>query len=168
MGHVYTRKAAYLSPAGGGFRYTLTRAWEREFEYPRMVVIGLNPSTADADNDDPTIRRCVGFAKREGCRSLVMLNVFAWRATDPAQLLRCADPVGAENDGVLQAHATSPETILVAAWGSNIRDWTERERRVMAILRNATLMCFGVTKDGHPRHPLYVRGDTPLIPFPGR
>jgi hypothetical protein len=157
------RSNAVISDCGR-YRYSLMRRWAEG--HPLRFVM-LNPSTADATLDDPTIRRCMGFARREGFAALIVLNLYAYRATDPKALLTCADRVGPLNDGILKAHlfsASCGATPVVAAWGVNAKP-----DRVTAVLRsrpNVDWRCLGTTKDGHPRHPLYVPGDQPLAPFP--
>ena len=94
-------------------RYLLARSWQPGL--PVMTWIMLNPSTADAFADDPTIRRCVSFARREGCGGIVVTNLFALRATDPRELRLHSDPVGACNDQVIDAHACGT---VVVAWGA--------------------------------------------------
>jgi len=125
------------------------------------MFVGLNPSTADEVNDDPTVRRCIGYAKRWGFGGLCMTNIFAYRATDPAVMKAQRDPVGRGNDRALVRMATQAG-IVVAAWGVH-GTHLERERRVLSLLPE--LHCLGLTKDRHPRHPLYVRGDQPPIPL---
>jgi hypothetical protein len=152
---------AIFSP-DGVYRYALHRhigAGRGSF-----VVIGLNPSTADETKDDPTIRRCMSFAKREGKSRLVMLNLFAFRATDPGYMKLSLDPIGPENDAVIAHYATLPDVIIVAAWGvhGHFRNRATEVGRELPVL-----VCFGQTKDGHPRHPLYLRKDTPLVPLEG-
>lgn len=125
----------------------------------------LNPSTADAEQDDPTIRRCKAFAKAWGCPGLTVANLYALRATNPADLWRHPDPVGAKNDIWLQNVAREFGDV-VCAWGVNAKP--ERVEQVRKILTDAgaRLWCLGATKDGHPRHPLYVKGDQPLVRWP--
>ena len=124
-----------------------------------MIVIGLNPSTADEAKDDPTIRRCIAFAKREDCGRLVMLNLFAFRARKPADMLTARDPVGPGTDRALRDYAGGPRTsIVVAAWGR--RGPRKRVAEVMSLF--AIIHCFGRNKDRSPKHPLYLRADTPL------
>lgn len=147
------------------FRYRLGRTWDPTV--PPMVFIGLNPSTADSLVDDPTIRRCRSFARREGCGGLAMINLFAYRSTDPDKLRHVNDPIGPLNDDylILVAHAGAP---VVAAWGvhGTLRG---RDRAVISMLTGygSQLQCLGTTKDGHPRHPLYLAGKTPLEPYGG-
>jgi hypothetical protein len=158
------RKGASFSP-DRQYRYALWREWS-ESNARNLVVIGLNPSTADEREDDPTIRRCVAFAKREDCGGLVMLNLFALRATDPRVMKAHPEPIGAENDDAIR-HWTRPATgyspLVVAAWGVH---GSHLDRAMTVRLLTPRLRCFGVTKDGHPRHPLYLRADAPLVPYP--
>src|SRR4051812_14625230 len=148
-------------------RYRLWRTWDTA-QRKTMVVIGLNPSTADETKDDPTIRRCIAFAKREGCGSLVMLNLFAYRSTNPRELqtlyLQGDDPVGPSNDDVIVEACTLPDVLVVAAWGAHGRlRW--RDERVLSLLtgRGVSPLCFGLTNGGLPRHPLYLPKAVPLI-----
>jgi hypothetical protein len=139
------------------YRYSLYR--ELEFWYERQVMfIGLNPSTADEINDDPTVRRCIGFARKWGFSRMCMTNIFAFRATDPAVMLAAADPVGPENDKVLRECANK-SNLIVAAWG-NYGTYRQRAQRVREILPG--LQCLGKTKIGQPKHPLYLRKDSLL------
>jgi len=125
----------------------------------------LNPSTADAARDDPTIRRCIGFAAREGHGGVEILNLFAFRATLPADLKAAADPIGADNDRHLDALFATHREVL-AAWGVHGAFGARAEAvRRMAANRNVTLRCLGRTAAGQPRHPLYVAADSPLLPF---
>ncbi|KQO98150.1 DUF1643 domain-containing protein [Leifsonia sp. Leaf264] len=140
----------------GDYRYTLTRVWDPAL--PTMTYVLLNPSTADAVELDPTLRRCVAFAKREGFGGMVILNLYAFRTKDPKVMLAAADPVGPENDLVF-AGVTGT---VVAGWGTN----ADPARVAQAVALLPQLHALGVTKDGHPRHPLYVRGDAPLVEWP--
>jgi hypothetical protein len=135
------------------YRYTLTRAWDPAL--PNITFVLLNPSTADATQLDPTLRRCVGFATREGYGGMTILNLYAFRTKDPKVMMAATDPVGPDNDRVLAA-ATGT---VVAGWGTNAAP--ARVAQALALL--PPLHALGVTKDGHPQHPLYVRGDAPLI-----
>ncbi len=120
-----------------------------------MTLVLLNPSTADALQLDPTLRRCVGFAKREGYGGMVILNLYAFRTKDPKVMMAATDPVGPDNDRVL-AGVTGT---VVAGWGTN----ADPARVALAAQLLPRLHALGMTKDGHPRHPLYVRADAPLI-----
>ena len=136
----------------GLYRYWLGRS--RDEGEGLVTFIMLNPSTADDKQDDPTIRRCLGFAAAWGKRQVVILNIFGLRSTDPAKLLHAADPVGPENDAALAA----AKGLIVCAWGAA---WAEHARRVRLKLVSAGLALhhLGLTKHGHPKHPLYLRGD---------
>ena len=162
MSDLLVRSGADISECGR-YRYRLTRQWGDGAFLPFVM---LNPSTADSEVDDPTIRRCIGFAKREGAGGLLVVNRFAYRATDPAQLRTVDDPYGPGNDAVLRSVAYAAAGAgqpIVCAWGSN----SGSESRTASILLTfgAQLVCLGTTKDGHPRHPLYVRADQPLVPY---
>jgi hypothetical protein len=156
---VWPHQDAVFSP-DRMYRYVLSRRWA---EGPRaLIVIGLNPSTADEREDDPTIRRCIGFAKREGCSGLIMLNLFALRATDPMVMRAHPEPVGELNDQWIRDLATREAHVVVAAWGVH---GEHRGRGAEVAAKIPNLLCFGRTKGGHPRHPLYLRADTALEPF---
>ncbi len=149
-----TQASAVLSPCGR-YRYRLERRWAPG---PAVVFVMLNPSTADHQADDPTIRRCLGFARAWGYDALVVVNLFAWRATEPAQLPAERElAVGPEADAHLLEAARSTD-LVVCAWGVHgVR--FGRDQEVLGLLRGAGVepMCVGVSKEGHPRHPLYVR-----------
>lgn len=142
------------------YRYTLWREWDM-FNPNYVQFIGLNPSTADEVQDDPTIRRCIGFAKRWGYGAMCMTNIFAFRATDPKVMKQCPLPVGPENDRWLVEIARGA-SLTVAAWGVH-GEFMARNVEVMKLLDN--LQCFGVTKDGHPKHPLYLPEGAALRDF---
>jgi hypothetical protein len=128
----------------------------------------LNPSTADEHRDDPTIRRCAGFTMAWGYSGFHVLNLFALRATDPRELVKHPEPVGLLNNLALGRSAAAGR-LAIAAWGAASslpgRMLAEREA-VIRQLRPDGLICLGLTKDGHPRHPLYVRGDAELVRWP--
>lgn len=154
---------ATIDPSGV-YRYHLTRRWGEE---PPLGFVMLNPSTADATADDPTIRRCIGFAKREGLGGIRVVNLYALRATDPDELWRHPDPFGPANAQHIRAavaEARWNSTPLIVAWGAKAKPG--RVAVVMPLLAGADLRSLGVTAQGHPRHPLYVRGDQPLLPWP--
>ncbi len=144
-------RSATLSPCRA-YRYALWRRWGRG---PYAMFIGLNPSTADETNDDPTIRRCIGFARAWGYEALCMTNLFAYRATQPADMKKAADPVGWENDGALKMLARDAG-VVVAAWGAH---GTFKGRDQSVRLGVPNLHYLRLTKDGHPGHPLYLPAD---------
>jgi hypothetical protein len=148
--------AAEFSPCRR-YRYTLWRRWDAGKPYCQFV--GLNPSTADETHDDPTVRRCIDFAKRWGYGALCMTNLFAFRATDPEVMKAAEEPVGLMNDAWLKDVAARAG-VVVAAWGVH-GDHLDRARRALPLL--GQVRCLGLTKEGHPRHPLYVRADTELV-----
>lgn len=150
--------------ACGLYRYSLSRTWDITLQ-PACFVM-LNPSTADAMQDDPTIRRCMNFARGWGNGGIVVVNLFAWRATFPEQLRQCQDPIGPLNDQHIREAAILGHP-LVMAWGATA--WgRKRARQVVALLEHAgrtDLHSLGRTRDGYPRHPLYLRRNTLLTPF---
>ncbi len=122
----------------------------------------LNPSTADAETDDPTIRRCIGFARKWGFQELQVGNLFAWRATDPRELKQALDPVGPENDRHLMTMSGCAD-VVIAAWGAR-GNYRNRAAEVLDLLEG-TVYHLGLTKQGHPKHPLYLRADTSRVAF---
>lgn len=146
----------------GRFRYALTRRWSSGG--PTALFIMLNPSTADASEDDPTIRRCIGFAKREGCGGLRVENLFAFRATDPDEMFRHAHTAVGATDRYIVEAVGACDGPLIAAWGADKRA-EKRARRVTEYLieGGAKPMCLGRSKSGAPRHPLYLKSSAPLI-----
>lgn len=153
------RRSARISD-DGLYRYALVRRWALDGDPLRFVM--LNPSTADADLDDPTIRRCVAYARDLGYAGIVVTNLYAYRATRPADLWTVEDPVGPENDAHLAAQLRASAEVggtVVAAWGANARP--DRVARFLELVDEATLevanvTALGVTKAGQPRHPLYL------------
>lgn len=141
------------------YRYSLLRLWD--IELPRICFVMLNPSTADGEKDDPTIRKCIGFAKKLGYGSLDVVNLYAYRSTDPKELRKIAYPVGPENDKYIQA-AIARSYLVVAAWGINATD-PVRVNEVLDLIGSA--MCLGRTNKGAPRHPLFVPYNTELIRY---
>lgn len=152
------------------YRYRLTR-W-LGIQSPLCTFIMLNPSTATAEEDDPTIRRCIGFAGAMGCGRLVVANIFAWRATKPADMRAAADPVGPENDAHIERIARDTAETggkLICAWGTH-GGFRDRDHAVMAMLATLPIepMSLGETSAYFPRHPLYLRGDCKPLPYRGR
>ncbi len=149
--------SALFSPCGS-YRYRLTRIENSALRSVLWVM--LNPSTADATIDDPTIRRCRGFARSWGYGGIEVVNLFALRATDPTQLSRHPAPIGPDNDAHLLAAATG-ETVglVVCAWGSHGR-FAQRDKAVLRLLQpRCSLHVLGWTAAGQPRHPLYIPGN---------
>lgn len=165
----FVHKDALISPCGL-YRYWLLREWDASLAVLPFVM--LNPSTADAEQDDPTIKRCMTFARRNGFGGIIVANLFAFRATKPADLWKAADPIGPDNDAMLLrvatsvAHSSASRAPIVCAWGSDGSD-KGRDHRALIILRaaGAELRCLGTTSRGAPRHPLYVSGDQALEAF---
>ena len=132
------------------YRYTLWRTWEYEKGY--IVFIGLNPSTADETEGDPTIRRCIGYAKSWGYGSLCMVNLFAFRATNPIDMQIQTDPIGPLND-IYLFDVSKQARIIIAAWGTN-GAFLRRDKKVISLIPN--LHYLRLTKNGFPAHPLYL------------
>lgn len=145
----------------GQYRYQLSRQWGNG--EGRCVFIGLNPSTADAYTDDPTIRRCMDFTLRWGYSHMTMINLFAFKTPHPALLKKASDPEGAHNRRVLRRNCASAN-IIVAAWGAH-GIFMDQASRLSNIWRDFPLHCFGLTKSGQPLHPLYQRSDARLRLF---
>lgn len=150
------KPAATFSPCGR-YRYTLTRGCGHGTDSVNWIM--LNPSTADAEKDDPTIRRVMGFTKNWGYADCVVTNLFAWRATDPKELRRTPDPIGPDNNRVILETAVR-STIVVCAWGSH-GIYRNRAAAVLALLSGAGLRPFylRITATGQPAHPLYLPAD---------
>lgn len=167
---LFIEKGASFSPCRR-WRYKLWRIWSEEERL--LVVVGLNPSTADETADDPTIRRCIDYAKRWDCGGLQMLNLFGVRATDPKAMLAADDPVGPDNkdafDDVLGKLRGRPAPIVLCAWGAHGSHMDQDEHALGWLdWPDITPMCLGLTKGGMPRHPLYMPKDAPLSPYRGR
>ncbi len=154
----YTETGAAFSDCGT-YRYLLTRTWDASLD--RITWIGLNPSVADTDQDDRTIGRIVDFSHRWGFGGLDMLNAFAFRSTFPVQMKAASDPVGPENDEYTRRYCAAPR-VVVAAWGA---DGALRGRHGELVSLVPNLMCLRKTKHGYPWHPLYLPGDTRIIPL---
>ena len=145
----------------GRYRYQLTRRWAEGGDTALWIM--LNPSTADHKEDDPTIRRCIGFSQSFGMASLTVVNLFALRATDPKKLLeKPAESLGPENVRVL-TEALAGATRVIAAWGAlSNKLWMASLPSREVIRKFKELHCLGRTASGAPRHPLYVRSETKL------
>ena len=147
----------------GAYRYELTRTW---CSAPPVTWLMLNPSTADAVDDDQTIARCARRAQRIGAGGIVVVNLFAYRATRPADLARCPDPVGELNDEFIGQAIAEPGRLVIAGWGTHgtLHGRASQVTRMLA-MAGVTTWCLGTTKNGQPVHPLYQPGNTKLIRY---
>jgi hypothetical protein len=159
----------------GAHRYRLWRVADPRKGWVLWVM--LNPSTADAREDDPTIRKCLGFSERWGFGGIDVVNVFAYRATDPAVLRQQfpKDPScpedwdharGPENTTWLRQAAREARRIVVAWGGNDTGPWAKNTVNILRWQDGHLLSCLGFTKDGQPRHPLMLAYATPLVPYP--
>lgn len=153
-------KDAHLSE-DGTYRYWLFRMWNNS--YPILGFVMLNPSTADALEDDPTIRRCIGYARALGFGSLEVVNLYAYRSTDPDHLKRVAAPVGPDNDAWIVQIAEKAD-VCIAAWGAKASHQRQWEVKKLFADADRILWCLDINANGSPKHPLYLRKD--LVPRP--
>lgn len=136
------------------YRYQLERSWGvRTSRKSTVVFIGLNPSTADATTDDPTIRKCIAYARAWQFNKLIMINLFAWRATDPTELLQSEDPIGKQND-IHMSRAVASGSLILACWGE-YGSLLNRADEVRARIPRH-LYCLRTNASGQPTHPLYL------------
>ena len=152
------KKSAIFSPCNQ-YRYSLSRAWN--LNKKSALFIGLNPSTADEKVDDPTIRRCINYAKNWGYGGFLMVNLFAYRTTLPSNLKKVKYPVGKDNDKYIVILSKKAD-ITVAAWGNNGNLYS-RDKQVLSLVAN--LMCLKINKSGQPAHPLYLKKGLKLTKF---
>ena len=170
MSVTYMNRSAKLSDCEK-YRYELIREWPALDSTPAVAKAGyvvfclLNPSTADAVEDDPTIKRCVDFVRRWGYSRLVVVNLFAFRATDPSELVRCPDPVGESNNQYILKNAKDA-ALFVAGWGTEGRR-LNRHNVVLDMLRSSGVVMYslGENGDGTPKHPLYLNKKTVPRPY---
>lgn len=155
----YTAKSAILSKCGR-YRYLLSRRWKPG---KTVLFVMLNPSTADGLTDDPTVRKCVGFADRLGHGAVLVVNLFAYRATDPADLAKAGWDVGVETDDYIRM-ALSAADLVIFAWGAHAKLQQRRIAEIRVLVREA--MALGFSADGSPRHPLMLSYSTLLQPCP--
>ncbi len=135
------------------YRFALWRTWDASKSY--ALFIGLNPSTADEKSDDPTLVRCINYAKLWGYGGVCMANLFAYRATDPVKIKEVNDPIGRGNN-IWLAKLAKNAGIVIAAWG-NHGAYLSRSDEVRQLL--PTLYCLKLNKSGEPAHPLYQKAD---------
>lgn len=157
------KKCAVISNCGA-YRYRLTRKWASG---PQCLFIMLNPSTADGYKNDATIRRCIGFAKREGCGSLAVVNLMAFRATDPKSLPSDKhEAFGPQNLFFIKSAIVEATGPIIAAWGSHPRA-QQYSKEVLRMLRSMKrpIYALKLTKDHAPSHPLYIKANAPLVPY---
>tara|TARA_B110000305_G_scaffold149056_1_gene165446 strand:- start:3431 stop:3898 length:468 start_codon:yes stop_codon:yes gene_type:complete len=141
------------------YRYSLTRSWGLEKNF--ILFIGLNPSIADENNDDPTISRCISFAKDWGYDGLIMVNLFAFRASLPSNLKKEKLPIGVDNNRHILKNLKTSQLIVVA-WG-NDGQLLKRDREVLGLIKNP--MCLKINKTKQPAHPLYQKKSQQLIKY---
>ncbi|KZL48024.1 hypothetical protein A2T98_20395 [Nodularia spumigena CENA596] len=150
------------------YRYLLGRKWDENL--PQVTFVMLNPSTADDQKDDRTLTRCITFAKSWGYGSLEVVNLFAYRATDPDKLFQINDPVGSENNTWIQLAINRADLIIVAWGGNKYPTLKNRNAEVLSLISSLgkTLYSLGkLTADGHPRHPVRLSSSTERKPFIG-
>jgi hypothetical protein len=161
-----------VTMANNNHRYTLTRDWKGGLHYSAPAVVNfimLNPSTADDVFDDPTIRRCIGFAKRWEFHGIVVTNLFAYRATDPRELIRLAAEnmpiaIGEENDEHIAREASNARAVVLA-WGDHADRFPERRTAVIDLVSKYNPHCIRLTKSGNPAHPVREKYTDRSVPF---
>ncbi len=146
----------------GSYRYRLWRRWNSSL--PSLCFVMLNPSTADATSNDPTISRCVNMASKWGFGAIEVVNLYAYRSTRPRDLWQADDPVGLHNDSHIK-RAVSRCRSCVVAWGNLPPARLERAKTVLKLLKGKKLLCLGLTKLQQPRHPLYLIETSKLEDF---
>lgn len=146
------------------WRYRLERGLGSLGEDRTIAFVMLNPSTADETKNDPTIRRCLGFAASLNFTDVLIGNAYAWRSTDPRALWAAADPVGPENDAHIEAIARDAD-LVVCAWGVHAKP--DRVAAVLAVLARAGRQphALRTTKSGAPSHPLYLPASLTPVPW---
>jgi hypothetical protein len=157
------KRSAVISDCGT-YRYLLTR--QIGHNAASAVFIMLNPSVADADMDDPTIRKCAGFAARWDCGEFSVLNLFAFRATDPKDMRKAIDPVGPDNKQWFRDTLQGTDAMVVCAWGAH-GGYRNQDVAVTRWLREwgITPQAIAITKQGFPQHPLMLGYRDTLLPF---
>lgn len=162
---LFLTKASYVKGATFSpcrlYRYSLHRQWYNGKPY--CCFICLNPSTADENHDDPTVRRCINYTKIWGYGGIIMLNLFAFRATDPKEMKAQEDPIGPDNDRNIRNFCRQAG-LIVAAWG-NDGVYKNRGKQVIKLLKNDKLCYLRLTNSGEPAHPLYLPKNLEPIPW---
>lgn len=143
----------------GAYRYRLWRRWD--LGLPSVCFLMLNPSTADATNNDPTISRCINMAKSWGFGAAEVVNLFAFRSTRQRDLWHAEDPVGPQNDAYIK-RAIAKCDVCVVAWGNLPPAQIPRSLHVSSMLAGKKTYCLGLTKQIQPRHPLYLSSDVQM------
>ena len=163
MSDLFLERDAVISDCGK-YRYLLRRTWDHG--KPRALFVMLNPSTADAEVDDATIRSCVRLCKSWGYGSFEVVNIFAYRATDPKELETALLPIVGPDQGRITDAAIARCDVPICAWGAH-RMASERGAAVHSQIRSQrpAAFCLGLTKHGAPKHPLYVKTGTTLEVF---
>ena len=162
--------SAVISP-NGVYRYQLRRDIKNPTGNKKVCFVMLNPSTADAEKDDPTIRRCKHFTRREGGEELIVVNMFAFRATDPKALRATGWPIVGSQNPLNIVGAVELSHVVVVAWGAHAkRDRSLDMLDFLSSIKNihgdlCVPQCLGRTRAGQPRHPLMVPNVQPLIPY---
>ncbi len=162
----------------GKYRYDLIRVWGSKLASPSnyyALFIGLNPSTADASEDDPTIRRMLGFSRDWNCSGMIVTNLFSYRATDPKELKKAGYPVGERTHFLTMLHAVNTYCKhVVLCWGNTdtkgraeevLKGLHDRQKILSRIGQKMDICCLGLTKGGRPKHPLYLSRDTELVEY---
>ena len=139
------------------YRYTLWRTWDHL--KPKVMFLGLNPSTADEINNDPTVTRCINYSKSWGYGGMYMMNIFAFRTTYPIELKKTKDPVGKKNDYWIMKIYNDVDK-CIGAWG-NDGEFENRSEDIFSLIPK--LYCLKINNSGQPAHPLYLKSN--LTPF---
>lgn len=158
---LFLERDAVISECGK-YRYLLRRAWDHK--QPRALFVMLNPSTADAAVDDATIRSCIRLSKGLGYGSFEVVNLFAWRSTDPDQLpIAHGEAIGVDNERIMCAAIVRCD-VAICAWGAHPMVRRVHPHFTVERIRSyrPEAYCFGRTKQGFPKHPLYIKSGTPL------
>ena len=141
------------------YRYSLGRQWDSFL--PRVLFVGLNPSRADENSDDPTIRRCINFAKAWGYGGLCIVNLFAFCTHDPKELFKAKNPIGPKNDSMIKKRIANFEKVILI-WG-NHGSFLKRNESILKLIKKP--FCLKINKKGAPAHPLYLKGTLKPIPY---